>query len=67
MFHRTPAYADGSLCPGDELVAVNGVSLRGHSRKQTADIIQGEKGVITIKFNRIQPPNGRNFGIGESM
>lgn len=43
VFHRTPAYEDGSLCPGDELITVNGVSLRGLSRKQAADIIQGEK------------------------
>lgn len=43
VFHRTPAYEDGNLCPGDELVTVNGVSLRGLSRKQAADIIQGEK------------------------
>lgn len=43
MFHRTPAFEDGSLCPGDELVTVNGVALRGLSRKQAADIIQGEK------------------------
>ena len=40
VFHRTPAYEDGSLCPGDELVTVNGVSLKGYSRKQTADLIQ---------------------------
>ena len=43
VFHRTPAYEDGSLCPGDELVTVNEVTLRGLSRKQAADIIQGEK------------------------
>ena len=43
VFHRTPAYEDGSLCPGDELVAVNGASLRGLSRKQTADMIQSSK------------------------
>ncbi len=46
VFHRTPAYDDGSLCPGDELVSVNGVSLKGLSRKQTADVIQAEK-VVT--------------------
>ena len=43
VFHRTPAYEDGSLCPGDELVSVNDTVLRGMSRKQTADIIQAEK------------------------
>lgn len=49
MFHRTPAYEDGSLCPGDELVTVNGVTLRGLSRKQAADIIQGEKVSESVK------------------
>ena len=43
VFHRTPAYDDGSLCPGDELVTVNSASLRGLSRKQTADMIQSSK------------------------
>lgn len=43
VFHRTPAYENGSLCPGDELVTVNGTSLRGLSRKQTADMIQSSK------------------------
>jgi hypothetical protein len=43
VFHRTPAYEDGTLCPGDELMTVNGVGLKGLSRKQAADIIQGEK------------------------
>ena len=101
MFHRTPAYEDGSLCPGDELVAVNGVSLRGYTRKETADVIQsshvrqeggGEgrrvggqergnsfpvnlsysfaallhtQGEITISFNRIEPPKGKNTDIGK--
>ena len=48
VFHRTPAYEDGSLCPGDELVSVNGVGLKGLSRKQTADIIQAEKVSIFV-------------------
>ncbi|XP_064406147.1 PRKCA-binding protein-like isoform X2 [Halichondria panicea] len=63
VFHRTPAYDDGSLCPGDELVSVNGVSLKGLSRKQTADVIQAEKGEITIVFNKIEPPKGKSMDI----
>lgn len=63
VFHRTPAYEDGSLCPGDELVAVNGVSLRGYTRKETADVIQSSHGEITISFNRIEPPKGKNTDI----
>ena len=43
VFHRTPAFEDGSLCPGDELVSVNNKTLKGFSRKQTADLIQSEK------------------------
>lgn len=63
VFHRTPAYDDGTLCPGDELITVNGVSLKGLSRKQAADIIQGEKGRITITFSRIEPPKGKSMDI----
>ena len=43
MFHRTPAYDEGSLCPGDELMSVNGTIVKEMSRKQTADLIQGTK------------------------
>ena len=50
VFHRTPAYEDGSLCPGDELVTVSGVSLRGYSRKQTADLIQSSKVSQTLLY-----------------
>jgi C-terminal processing protease CtpA/Prc len=63
VFHRTPAYEDGSLCPGDELVAVNGASLRGLSRKQTADMIQSSKGSITIAYNRVEPPKDKGSDI----
>ena len=59
MFHRTPAYENGSLCPGDELVSVNGHSLRGFSRKQTADLIQGEKVCVCVR----ERERGRESGM----
>jgi PDZ domain-containing secreted protein len=63
VFHRSPAHEDGSLCPGDELMLVNGGSLRGLSRKQTADMIQSAKGAITIAFNRVEPPKDKGSDI----
>ena len=43
VFHRTPAADDGSLCPGDELVEVNGTNLQGLTRRETAKLIQETK------------------------
>lgn len=63
VFHRTPAYVSGSLCPGDELTSVNGTSLKGYTRKETATLIQSVKGVITIAFNRIEPPKEKSMDI----
>ena len=43
VFHRTPAYDEGSLAPGDELVTINGTYLKGLTRKETAELIQNVK------------------------
>uniref|UniRef100_A0A1X7V7Q8 PRKCA-binding protein n=2 Tax=Amphimedon queenslandica TaxID=400682 RepID=A0A1X7V7Q8_AMPQE len=63
LFHRTPAYEDGSLCPGDQLVSINGTSLVEYTRKQTADLIQSSQGTVHITFNRIHPPKEKSLDI----
>ena len=40
MFENTPAWKDGILNAGDELIAVNGRSLKGMSKVQAAKFIQ---------------------------
>ena len=65
VFHRSPAADDGSLAPGDELVNVNGTSLHGLSRRETARIIQESRSPIVITYNKLQLPKEKHFDIGE--
>jgi C-terminal processing protease CtpA/Prc len=53
VFHRTPAADDGSMCPGDELVEVNGTSLQGLTRRETAKLIQEAKVSYTLRLRPI--------------
>lgn len=43
MFDNTPAAKDGTLQSGDELVGVNGASVKGMTKVEVAKIIQGVK------------------------
>jgi C-terminal processing protease CtpA/Prc len=40
VFENTPAWKEGTLQAGDELVAVNGRSLKGMTKVQAAKFIQ---------------------------
>lgn len=43
MFDNTPAAKDGTLQSGDELVGVNGVSVKGKTKVEVAKMIQASK------------------------
>lgn len=40
VFDNTPAAKEGSLASGDELVGVNGKSVKGYSKVEVAKMIQ---------------------------
>lgn len=43
MFDNTPAAKDGTLQSGDELVGVNGASVKGKTKVEVAKMIQASK------------------------
>ena len=43
MFDNTPSAKDGTLQSGDELVGVNGVSVKGKTKVEVAKMIQASK------------------------
>lgn len=53
IFDNTPAAREGTLEPGDELTAVNGVSVKGSTRTEAAQAIQSSQGSVTINYNKL--------------
>ncbi len=43
IFDNTPAAKDGTLAAGDELVGVNGTSVKGRTKVEVARMIQSVK------------------------
>lgn len=43
IFDNTPAHKDGTLQSGDELVGVNGQSVKGKTKVEVAKMIQSAK------------------------
>lgn len=41
MFDNTPAAKEGTLQSGDELVAINGTTVKGRTKVEVAKMIQG--------------------------
>nr|CAG4640866.1 EOG090X06GA [Eulimnadia texana] len=65
VFDNSPASKDGSLQSGDELIAVNGVSVKGKSKVQVAKMIQTAQGDVAIKYNKLHadPAQGKNLDL----
>jgi len=54
VFDNTPAAKDGQLAAGDEIVGVNGQSVKGRTKVEVARMIQAIKtGEVTINFNKL--------------
>ncbi|XP_065579662.1 PRKCA-binding protein-like isoform X3 [Artemia franciscana] len=54
IFDNTPAFADGSLESGDELLEINKEIIKGKSKSEVARMIQAAIGPVTIKFNKLK-------------
>ncbi|KAI4495744.1 hypothetical protein M0802_008367 [Mischocyttarus mexicanus] len=65
IFDNTPAALDGTLQSGDELVAVNGVSVRGKTKVEVARMIQSCDSQVSINYNKLHadPKQGRTLDI----
>ncbi|KOC60303.1 PRKCA-binding protein [Habropoda laboriosa] len=65
IFDNTPAAVDGTLQAGDELVAVNGMSVRGKTKVEVAKMIQSCDSQVSINYNKLHadPKQGRTLDI----
>ncbi|KAL3275108.1 hypothetical protein HHI36_019879 [Cryptolaemus montrouzieri] len=65
IFDNTAASRDGTLQAGDELVSVNGQSVKGKSKTEVAKMIQNVKDEVTINYNKLHadPKQGKSLDI----
>ncbi|XP_067205782.1 PRKCA-binding protein isoform X2 [Linepithema humile] len=65
IFDNTPVALDGTLQAGDELVAVNGTSVKGKTKVEVAKMIQSCVSHVSINYNKLHadPNQGRTLDI----
>ncbi|XP_045464412.1 PRKCA-binding protein isoform X2 [Harmonia axyridis] len=65
IFDSTAASRDGTLQSGDELVSVNGQSVKGKTKTEVAKMIQAAKEEVTINYNKLHadPKQGKSLDI----
>ncbi|KAL8581069.1 PRKCA-binding protein [Nucella lapillus] len=65
VFDNTPACKDGNLAAGDEIVGVNGQSVKGRTKVEVARLIQSVKQEVTINYNKLHadPKQGKTLDI----
>ncbi|XP_050392825.1 PRKCA-binding protein isoform X2 [Patella vulgata] len=65
VFDNTPAAKEGSLAAGDEIVGVNGQSVKGRTKVEVARAIQSIKSEVTINYNKLHadPRQGKSLDI----
>lgn len=65
IFDNTPASKDGTLAAGDEIVGVNGQSVKGRTKVEVAKMIQAIRSEVTINYNNLHadPKQGKTLDI----
>jgi len=65
VFDNTPASKNGSLAAGDEIISINGQSVKGLTKVQLAKTIQSIKGDVRINYNKLHadPKQGKTLDI----
>ncbi|XP_060534983.1 PRKCA-binding protein isoform X2 [Cylas formicarius] len=65
IFDNTAASRDGTLQSGDELVSVNGQSVKGKTKVEVAKMIQATKDEVVINYNKLHadPQQGKSLDI----
>ncbi|XP_037902594.1 PRKCA-binding protein isoform X3 [Hermetia illucens] len=65
VFDGTPAAREGTLQSGDELLGVNGVSVKGKTKVEVAKMIQAATDEVTINYNKLHadPTQGESLDI----
>ncbi|XP_055637263.1 PRKCA-binding protein isoform X2 [Toxorhynchites rutilus septentrionalis] len=65
VFDGTPAAHEGTLQSGDELLGVNGVSVKGKTKVEVAKMIQAATEEVSIHYNKLHadPTQGETLDI----
>lgn len=65
MFDGTPASKEGTLQSGDELLGINGASVKGKTKVEVAKMIQGAGDEVKIHYNKLHadPIQGESLDI----
>lgn len=65
VFDGTPAANEGTLQSGDELLGVNGQSVKGKTKVAVAKMIQTATNEVTIHYNKLHadPTQGESLDI----
>ncbi|XP_026474584.1 PRKCA-binding protein [Ctenocephalides felis] len=65
VFDNTPAAKEGTLQSGDELVAINGTTVKGRTKVEVAKMIQGTQEEVNINYNKFHadPKQGKTLDI----
>ncbi|KAI1297178.1 PRKCA-binding protein [Halotydeus destructor] len=65
VFDNTPAAVDGTLQSGDELIGVNGASVKGKTKVEVAKMIQTAQTEVVVNYNKLhaEPKQGKSLDI----
>lgn len=59
VFDNTPVSREGTLQSGDELLGVNGTSVKGKTKVEVAKMIQSAESEVTIHYNKLHAENAQ--------
>ncbi|CAF0963098.1 unnamed protein product [Rotaria magnacalcarata] len=65
VFDDSPASKDGSLAAGDEIVSINGESVKGRTKHEVAKMITSAKTDVAVHYNKlhVQLQEGKTLDI----
>nr|CAG4644798.1 EOG090X06GA [Leptodora kindtii] len=65
IFDNTAASRDGTLQSGDEIIGVEGVTVKGKSKAEVAKMIQAAQGSVSIRYNKLHadPAQGKTLDL----
>ncbi|XGW25505.1 hypothetical protein V3C99_006713 [Haemonchus contortus] len=59
IFDKSPADADGRIRAGDEVVAVNGITVKGERKSAVAQLIQCSTNPVKITINKLETDSSK--------
>lgn len=57
VFDKSPAFKDGRIRCGDEIVAINGITVKGERKSAVAQLIQVSLNPVKITINKLEEAN----------